>query len=76
MSDDPDAVLYFNSLEQKIAEDDAVISYFKGPNRDYAQLKNKLQKFYFDGYLTRYELTIHQFDVNGSSLDGNGSDMR
>jgi signal transduction histidine kinase len=74
MSDDPDAVLYFNALEQKIVADDAVISYFKGPDRDYAQLKNRLQQFYFDDYLTRYELTIHQFDANGSPIDGNSSD--
>ncbi|HCN84380.1 MAG TPA: two-component sensor histidine kinase, partial [Sphingobacteriaceae bacterium] len=71
-ANDPYAVLLFSDLEQKIIKDDFIINSFINGNNDKRPLNNYLQKFYFNGYLSKYNFTIFQYgsqnSVEGGSL--------
>lgn len=60
---DPTADALFKQVEKQIIKDTAVIRYFK--SRDYSNdyLAARLQKLYFDRYLSKYEFTMHEFDI-------------
>ncbi|MDF3077852.1 MAG: integral rane sensor signal transduction histidine kinase [Sphingobacteriaceae bacterium] len=57
---DSNAVKSFRDIEDEILKDDDISLSFT--THDYNLLKNKLQKFYFDGYLSRYEFTAYQYN--------------
>jgi len=67
-SDDATADRIFNKIENKITTDQQIIKYF-GDTLRYNSLKNRLQKLYFDGYLSKYGYTIYEFDNNGAPLN-------
>jgi len=60
--DDANADDIFKKIEQQIVADPSIIQHFKDSiyNSDY--LKTRLQKLYFNGYLSKYEFKIHEFD--------------
>jgi two-component system nitrogen regulation sensor histidine kinase NtrY len=60
-ANDPYAVLLFSDLEQKIIKDDFIINAFINGNNDKRPLNNYLQKFYFNGYLSKYNFTIFEY---------------
>ncbi|TZF82092.1 HAMP domain-containing protein [Pedobacter sp. BS3] len=73
-SDDPNTVLLFFNLEKEILKDDLIIDFFNQHSQDNGLLSNKLQRFYFDGYLSRYDFKTFEYDADGNSLN-NGSTL-
>ena len=72
-SDDPNAVLLFLNLDQKIVQDSAIIDYFKNPISNQGSLLNRLQKIYFSGYLSRYEFKSYEFKKDGNLVKGDSN---
>ncbi|WP_158825387.1 ATP-binding protein [Mucilaginibacter lacusdianchii] len=66
----PNIKLIYRSVEKQIIKDPQVIAFFdsKNPNPDY--LRNRLQKLYFDGYLSDYDFKIYSFGPNGTPIAG------
>ncbi len=69
MPDDQNAVTRFASIETSLSKDETIARYFQTEHPDYSILKNKLQKFYLDGYLTRYDFSTYTYDKTGRPLD-------
>lgn len=63
VADDPTADQIFKKTERQIITDTSIIRYFIDSlhNNDY--LKTRLQKLYLNGYLTRYQFKVHEFDT-------------
>lgn len=68
--DDPSADYIFRKIEKEIVTDTIVKRYFIDSVHNKLRLKNYLQKFYFDGYLSKYGLTINEFNNKGESVSG------
>jgi two-component system nitrogen regulation sensor histidine kinase NtrY len=66
--DDAAADLIFKKTENLLIADPAIFQYFKDSlyNSDY--LKNRFQKLYFDGPLSRYEFNLHVFNKAGQPI--------
>ena len=66
--DDVTADYLLKKIEHDILKDAAVKRL--GSNNQYSNdyLKNRFQKLYFDGYLSKYDLTVHAFNNDGESL--------
>jgi signal transduction histidine kinase len=62
--DDAPADLIFKRNEGLIISDSSINAYFKDSirNNDYIELR--LEKLYFNGYLSKYDLKVHVFDKN------------
>lgn len=67
-ADDIVADSSFKKIEHLILADEGTTKYFNGPDRNDEYLKNQLQKTYFDGYLTKYDLKLYAFDSNGEPI--------
>ena len=67
-ADDPNAVLLFFKVEQSISGDEFLLQYFKTQSQDRGILKQKLRALYFDGYLSKYEITTLPFNQQQQSL--------
>ncbi|MCD8742437.1 ATP-binding protein [Mucilaginibacter roseus] len=65
--DDANVNESLSKLEKRILKDAQIVQAFGQPGQA-AALKTRLQKLYFDGTLSRYELSIHQFDNNEKPL--------
>ena len=65
---DHDAENTFIKIEKRILVDTAIVRYFKENvhNNDY--LLTRFQKLYFDGYLSKYVVKIHEYDANDQPL--------
>jgi signal transduction histidine kinase len=65
---DATADYMFKKIEQRITTDPIIVRYFSDTlhNNDY--LENRFQKLYFDGYLSKYDLKIYEFDAAGQPL--------
>jgi signal transduction histidine kinase len=68
VADDATSDEIFGSIEEKIIADTALVNYFNPNNRNDEYLKNYLQKSYFDGYLSRYDLKMYVFNKAGQSI--------
>ena len=68
--DDAIANNQFKKIEQKIVTDKIITGFFSADQRDNDHIKNYFQKNYFDGYLSKFNLTIHIFDNNGRPIRG------
>ncbi|MDR6941707.1 ATP-binding protein [Mucilaginibacter pocheonensis] len=67
--DDATADYIFKRIEGQIIADSAIIRYFSGAsvhNRDF--LKTRFQKLYFDGYLSKYEFKVHEYNENDAPI--------
>ncbi|MDB5007844.1 MAG: hypothetical protein JWP45_2237 [Mucilaginibacter sp.] len=60
--DDVNSDEIFKKIERQIIADTSIIHYFKDSLRNTTYVKTRLQKLYFNGYLSKYELTVHEFD--------------
>lgn len=69
-SDDPDAVLLFLNMENEIINDNFIINYFESPIGDRRVLTNRLQKLYFEGYLSKYEFKSYEYNQDDQVLKG------
>ncbi|TWI97259.1 HAMP domain-containing protein [Mucilaginibacter frigoritolerans] len=66
--DDANADDIFKKIEQQVVTDTSIIHYFKDSlyNADY--VKTRLQKLYFNGYLSKYEFNVHEFNSEDKPL--------
>jgi len=71
--DDVTADYLFKKIEDQIITDPALAQSFTDSvhNNDY--LKNRFQKLYFDGYLSKYDFTVHAFNNDGQSISSDKS---
>lgn len=53
---------FLRIIEDKILLDKEVISYFNNPIALQTQLQRRLKQLYFTGYLSKYEVTIYDYD--------------
>jgi signal transduction histidine kinase len=61
--DDATADYIFKKIEGQIIADSAIINYFNNTalhNHDF--LRTRFQKLYFDGYLSKYEFKVHEYN--------------
>jgi len=59
--DDPTADDIFNRIEKQIVSDTSINNHFKDSIQTGSFVKSHLQKLYFNGYLSRYELNAYVF---------------
>ncbi len=71
--DDAGADVIFKKVEQQIITDPSIIHYFKNSlyNNDY--VRTRLQKLYFNGYLSKYEFKVYEFDSHEQPLSADKS---
>jgi two-component system nitrogen regulation sensor histidine kinase NtrY len=69
-ADDLTADQTFPKIEKAIISDQFLANYFNDVNRNDDYLKNRLQKQYFDGYLSKYEFKVYAFDQEGQPITG------
>ncbi|OKS88605.1 hypothetical protein RG47T_4076 [Mucilaginibacter polytrichastri] len=72
-ADDKGADFIFSKIEQQIITDKFLTRYFEDNihNNDY--LRSHFQKTYFDGYLSKYDFKIYEFDNNGKSISNDNT---
>lgn len=58
----------FKKIEKDITGDSQIIRSFKDALHTTDLLKNRLQKLYFDTYLSKYDFKVHEFDSNGQTI--------
>jgi signal transduction histidine kinase len=69
--DDATADYIFKKVESQIIADTAIIKYFNNDaahNSDF--LKTRFQKLYFDGYLSKYEFKVHEYNKDEQAMAG------
>ncbi|HWZ15612.1 MAG TPA: ATP-binding protein [Mucilaginibacter sp.] len=66
--DDISADLIFKRIDKQIVADTSVINYFKDNLHNSDYIKTRLQKLYLNGYLSKYEIKVHEFDSHDQSL--------
>lgn len=65
--DDPTADDLFKKMEKAVIADPLIVKYFNDTSH-YNNLKNRFQKLYFDGYLSKYTYSIHEFNTEGQPI--------
>ncbi|MDB5031835.1 ATP-binding protein [Mucilaginibacter sp.] len=58
----------FKKIENLIIADPLITRYFNDTLNNNTYLKNRFQKLYFDGYLSKYEFKLHEFNNDGQSI--------
>lgn len=66
--DDPRVTHVFKTVEKQIIQDPVLHQYLKSRDHNIAYLKNRFERFYFDGYLSDYDCKIHEFDSAGTPI--------
>ena len=66
--DDGTTDLIFKRIEAQIVKDSSIFKYFTNSLHENNFVKTRLQKLYFNGYLSKYELKVHEFDSRDISL--------
>lgn len=68
--EDPKVISSITAFEHKISNDTLIISYFKDPGRMEAfQIHNYLIKNYLDGYLSRFDYRIFEYNNHDIALE-------
>jgi two-component system nitrogen regulation sensor histidine kinase NtrY len=67
-ANDINADRLFTTIEHQIIDETFLISYFQSASKNTAYLKNRFQKLYFDGYLSKYDFNLYVFDKYGNAL--------
>lgn len=71
--DDPKVINAIDSFEKGVSKDSIVMEYFKKPSQSQSfRLDSYINKKYLDGYLTRFEARIFEFDIRDSALRVDG----
>lgn len=60
--DDVYADVIFNKIEKQIIADTAIVNYVNHNYHNINTVKSRLQKLYLNGYLSRYQLKVYEFD--------------
>ncbi|HWZ34657.1 MAG TPA: HAMP domain-containing sensor histidine kinase, partial [Mucilaginibacter sp.] len=58
----------FKKIERKIVNEPFILSYFKDTVHNSDYLQNRLQKLYFDGYLSKYDFKVHEYNAKEEPL--------
>ncbi|MDB4921011.1 ATP-binding protein [Mucilaginibacter sp.] len=66
--DDVNADLIFKKIGPQIISDPSIIEYFTDTVRNTNYIKTRLQKLYFNGYLSKYDFNVHEFDSKDQPL--------
>ena len=66
--DDGTADLIFKRIEHQIIADSSINGYFTNSSHNNNFVKTRLQKLYFNGYLSKYDFKVHEFDNTAQSL--------
>jgi signal transduction histidine kinase len=66
--DDETADYIFSHVENQLAGDSAVIRSFRDTIHNTDYLKNRFRKLYFDGYLSKYDFNVYEFDDSGNPV--------
>jgi two-component system nitrogen regulation sensor histidine kinase NtrY len=66
--DDATADILFKRIEKQIIVDPLLVRYFKSTQRSPDYLKTRLQKLYFDRYLSKYDFKLHEYDTTDSPI--------
>ena len=71
--DDAIADGLFKKVEEQIVVDPLLIDYYKSSDHSADYLETRLQKLYFDRYLSKYDFEVHEYDTADKpiSLDKN-----
>lgn len=73
-SDDPKVISSISSFELGISSDSVVLNYFKSPNQiQTVSFHNYITKRYLDGYLSRFEYKMYEYNNKDSILKNGGS---
>jgi len=72
---DVSANAIFKKIERKIISDTLITNYFANARNNEDYLKTRFQKLYFDGYLSKYQFSIHEFNTLGQSISGDSSSI-
>jgi two-component system nitrogen regulation sensor histidine kinase NtrY len=71
--DDVNADVIFKKIEKQIISDTSITRYFKDTLHNNNYIKTRLQKLYLNGYLSKYDFTVHEFDLQNKPLSDNGN---
>ncbi|WP_428327561.1 ATP-binding protein [Mucilaginibacter sp.] len=71
--DDVNADVIFKKVEGQIIADTSIIQYFNDSQHNVNYIKTRLQKLYFNGYLSKYNLDVHEFDSKDQPLSADKS---
>jgi two-component system nitrogen regulation sensor histidine kinase NtrY len=71
--DDPRIARIFKNVESKIVKDPFLKSYFKNGDHNAGYLKDRFERFYFDGYLSDYNCKIHEFNSKGVPISADSN---
>ncbi|GGH10916.1 hypothetical protein GCM10007352_16910 [Mucilaginibacter phyllosphaerae] len=61
--DDAVADVIFKKIEKQIIVDPMLVAYYKNPDHAADYLETRLQKLYFDRYLSKYDFQVHEYDT-------------
>jgi two-component system nitrogen regulation sensor histidine kinase NtrY len=73
VADDDTADSAFHKIEKQVVSDPILLQYFDETDRNDEYLKNRLQKIYFDGYLSKYDIKIYAFNSAGEPITSDKS---
>jgi len=74
--DDLNADDNFKSIESQITADTSLIQYFNDSKHSANYTKTRLQKVYFNGYLSRYNIDIYEYNKDDKAIsDDNSYDL-
>lgn len=73
--DDTTANYIFQKIDKQIVSDPIIKRYFTDPVHNGAYLKDHFRKIYFDGYMAKYEVKVHEFDNHGQPLSADRYDF-
>ena len=71
--DDGNAVSIFRKIEKQIIADSTILGYFQDQDHSSGYLKTRIQKLFFSGYLSRYELIVEAFDPGNNLISAEKS---
>lgn len=74
-SDDPVTEYLFMDIQQKIMNDKTVRTYFSKPFISQKDIIERLKNYYFEGYLSKYEVKIFLLNSEGSMLQSDDKDI-
>ncbi len=72
-ANDPIAEYLLEGLTKKIQNDNTIIRFFKLNNESNELLNSRIQKLYFGGYFSKYDLAVYEFDSSKNSLKSSQS---
>lgn len=72
--DDPDAEALFKEVEDRVLKDNSLVEFFKNPSGSTVYLQNRFKKLYFNGYLTKFDLSTYEYNLHDEPLSGNNTD--